>query len=290
MEAAGKRYIRYSSNSDEFTLWGLGDLHVGNPGCDLNRIRRDIQAVAADPYSLWVGLGDYGDYIQPTDKRFSADHLDDEAKLNLGRLGMHYMERIRDLFEPIRHKCIGLIFGNHEEKYFKQANWEDGHDWLCRELEVPNLRYSCLLDLVFMRGKPSKRNGCLSFDRAAASEGKSLSTQQFRLYCHHGSGGAATPAGKLNALIRHMGNFEADIYLMGHVHQCTGQMLVRLGADDACLHLVEKRRLGAICGSYLKTYQAGHTGYGEVKGYQPTALGAAKVRIKPVSREMRAEI
>lgn len=289
MEASGKRYIPYTSCNDVFTLWGLGDLHLGNPGCDLSRIKRDIKEIEEDPFSIWVGLGDYGDYIQPSDKRFSADSLDDEAKLNLGRLGMHYMERARDLFMPIRHKCLGLILGNHEDKYFRQSNWEDGHSWLCQELEVKNLRYSALMDVVFLRGRTAFEKVLYSRSEANLKSVKSEGSK-FRLYCHHGSGGAATPSGKLNALIRHMNNFEADVYMMGHVHQCTGQKLVRLGADDGCKKLVEYSRIGAICGSYLKTYKEGHTGYGEIKGYSPTALGPAKIRITPYKRELHAEI
>ena len=285
MEAAGKRYVQHPSRSDVFTLWGIGDVHFGAPGCDIKRLRRDIGLVAADPFALWVGLGDMADYIAPGDKRFSAEHLDDKAKLNIGRLGQYYMECVKDLFYPIRDKCLGMLFGNHEEKYFLHNNRDDGHSWLCQEMGVVNLKYCALFDLVFVRRKCSGPK--LLLEAPPHKCGKQVS---FRIYTHHGSGGGQTPGGKLNSLIGHMRNHEADLILTGHLHDNKAQRIVTIGADATCSKLVHKEKVGVICGSYLQTYNQGSVGYGEMKGYQPTSLGAALVQIVPDKREIRAEV
>ncbi len=276
MEAAGRRYIQHPSRKDEISVWAVGDIHLGNPGCDEKRCKRDIAAIKDDPNSFWIGLGDNADYISPNDKRFSADHLDDGAKLNIGRLGAYYRERVRDLFMPIKDKCLGLLLGNHEQKYFQDNNQEDGHGWLCVELGVPNLQYCALFDLVFVR-KACKVPKLLP---SAPAYGNTTS-HTWRLYCHHGSGSSSTPGGKLNTLIKHMNFAEADIYLLGHMHDQKGQRMVRLGANADCTHLEERVSLGCISGSYLRTYQQGKTGYGEVKGYAPTTLGACRLRFRP---------
>ncbi len=286
MEAAGKRYIQHPSRTDVFTLWGIGDLHFGAPGCDLKRAKRDIEAIKADPFSFWIGLGDMADYVAPGDKRFCAEHLDIGARIRIGDLGQYYMEEVRDLYWPIRDKCLGLLYGNHEEKYFKHNNRESGHGWLCTEMAVPNLKYCAFFDLAFYRKQckgpslidspPKNQNNCTSVD--------------FRFYVHHGSGSSSSPGGKLNMLIKHMQNFDADIFMMGHVHDQKAQRMVFIGADRSCTSLMERQKVGVICGSYLKTYHQGTVSYGEVKGYQPTSLGAARVQIMPSKREIRAEV
>jgi hypothetical protein len=274
MEAAGKRYIRYGSRRDTFTIWGVGDLHLGNPGFDEKRLKRDLKQIECDPFSYWIGLGDNADFIAPGDKRFCAEHLDAGAKLNIGRLGKYYMEQVHDLFYPIRRKCLGLLYGNHEEKYFQRMNDEDAHAWLCQELEVPNLKYCAIFDLVFTRCRT--KVPVLATHQLPHSQRSNANS--WRVYCHHGSGGATTPGGKLNTLIRHMQNMDADLYFMGHVHDQKGQRMVTIGADASCRKITERQRVGVICGSYLRTYKQGSVGYGEVKGYAPTSLGAAKVK------------
>jgi hypothetical protein len=285
MEAAGKRYIKYGSRSDVLSIWAIGDIHYGSPGCDLKRVKRDLDRIKNDSHAFWVGLGDYADYISPRDKRFAADALTDEAKLNIGRLGKYYAEKIQELFEPIKSKCLGLLYGNHEEKYNVVNNQEDSHAWLCEELEVPNFKYSAIFDLSFIRTTcraPMLLNGI--------NQGEGKHSKTYRVYCHHGAGGGATPAGKLNSLIKLMNNVEADIYFMGHVHDQKGQRLVRISADQACTQLTEKQTIGLITGSYLKTYVQGSSGYGEMKAYQPTTLGAVRLQVVPDKGEMYGEI
>ena len=65
MEAAGKRYLLHPSRSDVFTLWAVGDIHLGNPGCDRKRCRRDLTA------SLTIGAGPRG--INGRRRRDSAE-------------------------------------------------------------------------------------------------------------------------------------------------------------------------------------------------------------------------
>ena len=285
MEAAGTRYVQHASRADVFALWNLSDLHVGNVGCDLDGIKRDVKRIAADPYSLWVGGGDYAEYISPRDKRFDPASFDPGLRVrDMGNLGTMFAARVRDLFAPIAGKCLGLAYGNHEASY-QTANDQDGlHGWLCTELGAANLGYSALLDIVFVRmgkGAPVLHRG--NPKRHGDRNG-------FRVYVHHGAGAAGTPGGKLNRLVQFMDSFDADVYMIGHVHDRVGKRITRLGADASCRKIVERERVGVVAGSYLKTYAQGATGYGERKGYRPTSLGPALVHIRPTTREITAEV
>lgn len=286
MTPAGKCYIQYPSRTDQFKLWNVSDIHLGSACCSKNKLREDMERIRDDPNSFWVGGGDYADYIAPNDKRWSAGEVDAELlpTNKLSNIGIEMYGYLRDLFKPVRHKCLGLAVGNHEVKYMAMNNQAGLHGWLCTELQVPNLGYAAIFDVIFARIK-CKRPMLLRAEPQAAS-----SRTSFRVALHHGYGGATTPAGKLNSLISFMRNVEADIYFFGHVHDQKGQRINTLGADEKCTKLVNFEKLGIISGSYLKTYSDHHTSYGEMKGYSPTSLGAAFVGIRPEDRRVWGEV
>ncbi len=286
MEAAGKRWIVHPSRSDEFKIWNLADLHWLSRACAEKDVREDIQKIRDDPFSFWIGGGDYCEFIGHTDRRFDPDCVAERVKVSdLGRLGMVGYREIRNLFKPIKRKCLGLLLGNHEKQYNLHMEQSDRQTWLCEDLGVPNLHYSALFDVVFIRD-PKAKTPALTEN----GKGTGFTRESFRIFAHHGAGFAQTPGGKLNRLIQFMQSFEADIYFCGHVHDQVGRREPRMGANANCDHLEAKVRLGVISGSYLKTYAEGVTTYGEQRGYKPTVLGAAMVMVKPETREMRGEI
>ena len=286
MILSGKRYIVHGSRSDSFTIWNLADLHWMARACAEDRVREDIRRIADDPFSFWCGGGDYADHIGRQDKRFRVNGLAPWVKLeDLGDLGRIGVQQVRDLFQPIKHKCLGLIMGNHEMSIAHQQD-QDLHGWLCTDLGVPNLGYTCLFDLVFVRN-PRTKTPELQMDTKFAG----CSAESFRICTYHGCGAARTLASKLKRLEDVMHYFEADLYFAAHVHH--GQQALRaitIGGDAACVKAREIHRLGVISGSYLKTYAPGETTYGEQRGYAPSVLGAAAIRIRPEDRQLTAEV
>ena len=289
MEAAGKRYILYGSRSDQLTIWHLADLHLMSKACAEDVLKKDIARIKDDPYSFWQGGGDYCDLIGCDDRRFDPDAVAEWVNVNdLGRLGKVGMKRVAELLEPIKHKCLGLLTGNHEKTYERHKEQAGLHGWLCTELGVPNLEYCALFDVVFIRDPEVKAKPRLLATDSPFPLG--FTTKTYRIFAHHGSGFATTPGGKLNKLIQFMQSFVADVYFCGHVHDKVGRREPALGADKTCTKLVAIERLGVISGSYLKTYQQGVTTYGEMRGYRPVSLGAAWVRFEPDKGKMYAEI
>ena len=289
MQAAGRKYIWHTSKADTFKLVYFSDIHWLAKACAEHDVIRQRDEILNDPFTFWIGGGDYGEFIGFGDaKRFDPDAVSERVTVaDLARLGKVTYTQIRDLFAPIKHKCLGLIVGNHEKQYMRRLQQEDLHGWLCTELGVADLGYSCFMDLCFQqtRGKqfagsaPLLAEGSLSKANHAGSE-------TFRIWCHHGAGAAQTKGGKINRLTSFMRNFDADVFFMGHVHDQMGARLQVLTADTNCRKLRNREKIGVISGSYLKTYAQGVTSYGEQKGYEPTTLGAAWVSIKPQTREM----
>jgi hypothetical protein len=293
VEAAGKRFIWHGSRKDVFKIVYFSDIHWLAKACAEKEVLRQRDEILNDPFTFWIGGGDYGEFIGFGDaKRFDPDAVSDKVTVSdLARLGKVTYTAIRDIFAPIKHKCLGLIVGNHEKQYMRRQQQEDLHGWLCTELGVADLGYSCFMDVVFQQ----VRGWDLEKDDAQALPilmGHSISkknhsgSETFRVWCHHGAGAAQTKGGKINRLVSFMRNFEADIFFMGHVHDQMGARLTPLIADSDCLKIRHRTKLGVISGSYLKTYAQGVTTYGEQKGYEPVTLGAAWVQIHPDTREM----
>jgi len=289
VHVTGKRYIVYTSTTKDFKIWNLADIHLNSKACAINKVKRDIQRIKDDPYSFWVGGGDYAEYISHSDqRRFEPDNVTDDLKVSdLGKLGSVSMNKVAELLKPIAHKSLGLCVGNHETAYMKRYEQYNLHEELCKKLGSSklNMAYSSFFDVVFIRktgyNKPKLfwSNPFTGCDR-----------QKFRFFIHHGAGGSVTPGGKLNKLIQFMEYFEADVYMIAHVHGLSAQRLVKIGANDMCNKLTEKERIGVITGCYLKTYSQGITTYGEIKGYRPSKLGAVSIIINPFKREMNAKI
>jgi len=287
MEAAGNRYILHRSRSDWFSIWNLSDVHYLARACAESHFKADIKRIARDPRALWIAGGDLFDFVNYKDKkRFNAANLAPWVTVKmLANLGNVAVERMSALLAPIRGKCLGIMQGNHETAYESRCDTYYTAA-LCENLDVPFLGYSCMMRLVFCRTSSVKKP---VLQLTQCPRGNSH-MNSFCFFAHHGAGAAQTAGGKVNRLVRFMGSFDADIYMIGHIHDQISRKIVEVGVDAAGTTIVHRDRLGAVSGGYLRTYMQGETGYGEVRGYAPTVLGAAVVRVCPSTRELRGEV
>ncbi len=285
MEYAGKFLIEYPSRTDRIRLWVLADFHYWNRNCAVDKLKSDIAAIAADSHSFAAGVGDYGDFITWSDKRFDAESIAEDVTVgDLSQMGHALSEKLKELFTPIRSQLLGLGKGNHEKKYEVQREHSEMHSALCYALGVPNLGYSALYDIVFARSPKTKTPRLIRQSHSVAGKGNVWTVRVFQ---HHGAGAAQTHGGKMNRLARFMQQHEADLYLIAHLHDETMKKLIRIGANRDCTEPAQKVTLGTITGTYLRTYEKGVTGYGEQRGYDPTPLGAVVVEFEPDKRKMR---
>ena len=97
------------------------------------------------------------------------------------------------------------------------------------------LGYSALFKVIFARDYKKYRKPVLMFEPDEVPRASS-----FIFYVHHGAGFATTPAGKLTRLIRFMTYFDADVFMLGHVHDQEGRRQVTVGINAEGTKLVEK--------------------------------------------------
>ena len=158
-------------------------------------------------------------------------------------------------------KCLGEGLGNHERDA-RRHNMGDIHGNICKALGVTNMGFSCLYHLVFQRMNSNEKH-------------------MFRFHITHGSGNAQTPGGRTQKLKKIMNQTTSIYTLVAHMHDLKVEISPVLDSGNN-LELKDRQRIGAITGTFLRTYTQGvEPGYGECKNYDPTSLGCIIADINP---------
>ncbi len=266
MFAAGKYVINRPAWTMPYRLWTMGDIHWAARGCLEKLVDRAINAIKEDKRAIWIGMGDYFNLIKWGDNRFDPSEVATEHRdAYFEGLAKSMVEFGVEKFKPIARKCLGLLQGNHEYTYEVRAD-ESIVSVMAEKLKVPYFGFSGFRDIVF---KDSKRS------------------RTIRVVAHHGAGHARTIGAKLNRLVAFMHDFEANLYLMGHVHTGLGIEVPHISANEECNDLKDHPRTGVITGSFASGYTRGHkASYVERALLPPTVLGPMCVNIIPDTGEM----
>ena len=260
MQVVEYRYT-YPSLSSVIKLYPLGDIHVGTLHCAESKIKAKVKEIQDDPTAIWIGLGDYGEFISAQDKRFDGKVI--SPWIDPNDIAGSQIEYLVELFKPIKTKCIGLIEGNHEDAYRRHQDG-DPMKHICKALDLPNLGYSAFIKLVFERRKSNEHH-------------------EFLGAVSHGSGCAITKGAKLNRLERFMDNFNARWYGHGHVHDLitNSKSYIDLTQSNK---IVSRQKVGAMTGSWTTAYtQDIPASYAEIKNYPPNAIGCPVYTFEPVN-------
>jgi len=279
MEVTGSRIVTYRDKQAEFSLYNVADIHWGNRGCAKGLLKREIDQIKHDPYALFIGGGDYIDAIFPGDPRFDPEAIGDDILVkDLSHIAALLVDNLAQLFIPIVPRCLGWCYGNHELKYMTRTSQMFLHEEFCSDLSIPNMRYSGWMDIYFIH-RPRQR---YPMKMVVSMEPPESYDASLRVYINHGIGAATTAGGKINALKKLVDiTYDADLVIMGHVHEQFAKAFTRLTPDATCTEIRERVTMGMISGSYLRTYGPDHTSYGEQRGYPPTTMGATRARYKP---------
>jgi UDP-2,3-diacylglucosamine pyrophosphatase LpxH len=264
--------IPYRSKTDVFKIWAIGDVHIGAKNVHRERFEATLKEIAKDKNSYIVLLGDLVDAITMSDRRFDMREIDPRYSLEeVGRIAEKQMEDVYEYLKPVQDKVICMITGNHEHKLAQRTGYDISRI-LANKMNVPMLGYSGFARLIFRR-KSSKNNPC--------------NTHSYTIYMHHGRGGGRSGGSGLNNLDKLPGMFDADIYMMGHIHRQIIDHKPILYMDRGG-NIKERYKVLMNSGSYLRTYGQGSTGYGEVGQYPPSVLGSVYVEIAPHTGRMKA--
>lgn len=153
-------------------LYAIGDCHVGAETFDETSLKKKIQIIHDDPYGVVTLCGDLGDF----GLRASVTNPL-RAKLQPAE----QVEKIYELFEPIKDKIVSAVPGNHEQRLVK----ESGIDplltlccrWRCEDVYRENV---AILKLLFgQRSKGKQQNAFIGI----TTHGSSIRKHQRFIAC-----------------------------------------------------------------------------------------------------------
>jgi hypothetical protein len=242
-------------------IYPIGCTHLGAAASDEQRLASVVKRIEEDDDAYWIGMGDYGDFINRNDKRFDATTLAPWLREHLNDLSRVQTKRFNSHIRPIAGKCLGLLEGNHER------------------CQTSRFERNVFLDMVeavkSMAGHAEDYplalgyTGWVVLSLPKTSDGSTKrGVNTLTINCHHGSGGATTRGGRLNKLEKYANMVEADLVLVGHMHDS-----MKVPIHRRCVRgtkEVTKPRWAALTGAFLDTRNPdGYVTYGEEKMYAP---------------------
>lgn len=241
--------------------------HGGTKHCAEKKIRVKVKEVQDDPYGWWIDLGDKGEFITPSDPRWDTGIICDWVHPD--NIAEDESNWYMDMVAPIAKKCVGLLWGNHEDA-MRIHSHVDVHANICKRLNVTDLGNTCFVTFNFKRQN-------------------STEAHDIKGVFSHGAGWAITKGSKMNRLERFMNAYPtARIAAIGHMHDLITHTLPYLDVENGII--VDRERVGAVCGCYFRTYSQGiRASYGEKRDYSPTQLGSPRFVIRPSHNEVVVE-
>ncbi len=253
--------------SDVFKVYPIGDEHIGTKHCHLMALQKKIKEIRDTPNTFWIGMGDKCEFITPGDPRWDIDVIDTDI-YHPDNIAEDQSQTWLDLYSCIKHKCLGLLEGNHEDSIRKHFH-VDVQKNICKRLGVDNLGSSCFIKFQFKRGTTPKNSHYQNYIGAFT----------------HGAGCPVTDGAKINRLASLMNSFEADMVATGHHHDIKTLTKAYLTLQIKTLEIQQKVKVGAITGCWFKTYSQGvRASYSERKNYPPTTIGCPVFIINPDKR------
>lgn len=244
--------------SDWYTLYLLGDTHAGEKNFMERECVNMVDYIAGHPQNGVLLTGDLTENVLPSSvgtmfELAIASPVDQRAK-------------ITKILTPIKKQVIASVDGNHSYRSKRAADFcPDGA--VSEALGLPEesfLGYGGFFRLNLRKGP----------------EGKVIS---YRIWAEHGCGGARTPTGKLQSMMRMVNLRVADGYFCGHHHlkmvQGCNRDVIRGGTEYT------QKMIVACSGSYLRQPE-----YANRANYRFDSVGVTKIQFATTRKDMHASI
>ena len=233
--------VNLEPTGSKIILSPLGDVHYGLKQCDFKMFKGYVDWVRKTEDARVILMGDLIDSAT----KYSRGPQIFEDDIN----PQEQYEGILEVLMPIKDKIIGLHSGNHEYGIFRDSGIDISKQ-MAKELGCPYLGYSC-----FSKLKVGKQN--------------------YVIYSTHGSSGASMPHTKIKRCLDLSASFNADLYLMGHVHAIDAKVEEFREVDLRNKIIKIRKKMFVLTGHFID-YEGS---YGEQKNYRPSKKGAPTIKL-----------
>jgi len=265
--------VPYSSKTQKFHLYFLGDVHLGSAVCDEDELARWIYRIYYDPEAIVFLLGDLCEYITRKDWRWREKNV--AAWVDIENVGHSQIEYVKNKLAPIVPKIFGAIQGNHELKLEDEFD-QSVHKQLCQDLNIRDLGYMAMVRLHFKEESKTTKKSARNYSK-------------LDIVLHHGWGGGRTDGADTSKLDDLLRDYDCDVAIAGHTHRYWAAKSVqhRLNHWD---NFEARVRLKGRSGTFLRTVMPGKTNYSELQAMRPVVTGCLMVTYDPTARDFWAKI
>lgn len=249
---------------DEIELHIFADEHLGDPCCDISRLKERIDYVATHENAYAIMNGDILDFA-------SRSSIGDVEARNLNI--MDQLHAAVDLFKPIKKKIICVTNGNHENRGYRKEGF-DISEVIAESLGLSEV-YSPTTAFIFLSfGTQSKQHG-----------GNGNLKRQYTLYVTHGSGGGRKEGAKAIRLADLATVCDADIYIHSHTHL---PMVMKQGYFRT--NVVNKSVTNVTKLFVNTSSNLDYGGYGEAQSFKPNSKDTPVIHLTASYPSMEARL
>jgi len=231
---------------------GLGDLHIGSNTCDMEMIKSVVKRCLRRKIYV-IGMGDY---MEMATKTSPGNSLGTQKTPPRGQI-----DQVIELFKPLQERgfLLGMHSGNHEDRVMKAVNFD--------------------ITSVIAEGVDAVSLPATAYHAIRVSP-----RLVYVVYTTHGSGGAQKTLTKLAAAQRKHESIEADIVLMGHVHESASCCFEKFVPNFQTGIVERHEKWSVLTGSYMRY----HNSYADGK-YAPGMLGTQLVTLNALKHQIKCE-
>lgn len=203
-------------------------------------------------------MGDYIDNVQAyanggIDKRWNPETVNRKTLTT-----EEQTDKFLEMWNPIKHKTLGLLAGNHEWKTINQRRFVKD---FCEPLGIKYLGRLAYVNLTFKHNKKIIKD--------------------YLILALHGGYSGMQAGGSMNRMKAICGDFDCDLVLMGHNHDTVTRPIVRMGYDKKTNSPIEKKVLLGNTGTFLRGYEKGVDSYVEINPKEAKRVGTITITFKP---------
>lgn len=237
-KATAVRQVSHTTTADKLLLVPIGDVHLGSPTCAIDRFQATLDFVARTDCRV-ILMGD----LMEMATRSSVGSGWAEQTLN----PQDQLDALKEVLQPIKGKVLVVLEGNHEKRAYKDVGLNVSKI-LADYLGVPFGGYSCF---VYLR----------------------VGKVNYVVHAQHGASGARYLRTKMANLMKTAEHTEADVYLMGHVHELATAKKPCRYFDKRAHTTTMRNKYFVLTGSFLE-YEGS---YAMEANLEPTTLGVANI-------------
>lgn len=260
--------INLPENLESIELHIFADEHIGDENCDLQRLKERIKYVAEKDNAFCVLNGDI---IDNATKTSIGDTYTQEFN------PMQQLQVAKELFEPVKEKCLAITHGNHEARTYRKEGIDLSY-LLAAQLGLTD-RYTPTSALLFIRLGAETRNRKRTNDKSKARQ------ICYTLYMLHGSGGGRKEGAKAIRLADMASIVDCDIYCHAHTHlpMIMKQGFYRIDTINSTVSQVNKLFVNTAA-------NLNYGGYGEAQEFKPASKDTPVIYLNGKKKEFNARL